>query len=357
MNDPHDHDHDHDHGHDHEGHDHGHHHHAPGPAAAGKAWPRLTLAVALVLVAALAATLGVVRQGTALVVTRFGDPVRVQTAPGLAWRLPAPIERGVEIDLRLHTTATGLHDVGTRDGLRLQLAAFAAWRVPGDAARVVQHLRAVRGDATEAANQLRTFLGSALETESSRFALADLLNTDPAKLRLAELEAAVAARLKAQLLDTYGVELVQVGIERLGLPDSTVTATINRMIAERQTAAEERKAHGVRLAAEITENAYKESRITRAKAEEEASATIALGRTEAAAIYGQAQAADPELYAFLRGLDTLDQIITSSTRLVLRTDAMPFRILVDGPGRRAESPAAPVTPAPAAPVTPAPGAR
>ena len=344
MNDPHAH-HDHaghDH-HDHDGHDHDHDHHAHGQVPASRSWPRLTLAIALVLVAALAATLGVVRQGTALVVTRFGDPVRVHTDPGLAWRLPAPIERGVEIDLRLHTTATGLHDVGTRDGLRLQLAAFAAWRVPGEAARIVQHLRAVRGDATEAANQLRTFLGSALETESSRFALSDLLNTDASKLKLAELEAALATRLKTQLLDTYGVELVQVGIERLGLPDSTVTATINRMIAERQTAAEERKAHGIRLAAEIAQAAYKEARITKAKAEEEASTTIALGRTEAAAIYGQAQAADPELYAFLRGLDTLDQIITSSTRLVLRTDAAPFRTLVEAPGAPPAAQAPPAT--------------
>lgn len=342
MNDPHppgsDHSHDHGH-HDHAGHD--HHHHGPSPAAP-RSWLRIGVAAALLLVAALAATLSVVRQGTALVVTRFGDPVRTRSEPGLTWRLPAPIERGVEIDLRLHTTATGLHDVGTRDGLRLQLAAFAAWRVPAVESSIVQHLRAVRGDATEAANQLRTFLGSALETESSRFALADLLTADPAKLKLAELESAVAVRLKAHLLETYGIELIQVGVERLGLPDSTVTATINRMIAERQTAAEERKASGVRQAAEISQTAYKDARITKAKAEEEASTIIAGARTEAAAIYGQAQAADPELYAFLRGLDTLDQIITSGTRLILRTDAAPFRALVDGPGPH--PPAAALTP-------------
>ncbi len=57
----------------------------------------------------------------------------------------------------------------------------------------------------------------------------------------------------------------------------------------------------------------------------------AKARTEAAAIYAKAHAADPELYAFLRGLDTLEQIITSGTRLVLRTDAAPFKALVEAP--------------------------
>jgi hypothetical protein len=33
----------------------------------------------------------------------------------------------------------------------------------------------------------------------------------------------------------------------------------------------------------------------------------------------------------LRSLDTLDTIVGANTRLILRTDAAPFRVLVDGP--------------------------
>jgi membrane protease subunit HflC len=313
-------------GHDHAGHDH------PAPAQGGSRSVRLGLALALVVVAALAATLVVVPQGSALVVTRFGDPLRVELQPGLIWRLPAPIERTVAVDLRLHTTGTGLHDVGTKDGLRIQIGAFAAWRVPAEQARILAHLRALRGDADEAAGQLRSFLGSALETEASRFALDELVNSDASRVRLDALEQALLKRLAEQVRETYGIELVQVGIERLGLPESTITVTIDRMIAERQTAAAERKAKGAQQAAEINQAAFRDSRIVIAKAQEEASAIEAKARTEAAAIYAKAHGADPELYAFLRGLDTLEQIITSGTRLVLRTDAAPFRALVEGPG-------------------------
>jgi modulator of FtsH protease HflC len=314
-------------------HDHGHHHgHDHGPRTQGGTRVlRLSIAGLLIVIAILAASLAVVPQGTALIVTRFGNPVRVEVAPGLLWRLPAPVERTLAVDLRLHTTATGLHDVGTKDALRIQIAVFAAWRVPAKADAILAHVRSVRGDADEAAGQVRSFLGSALETEASRFTLNELISTDVAQVRLSALEDALLKRLAEQVRTTYGVELVQVGIERLGLPKSTVDATVERMISERQTAAAQRKASGAQLATTIQQEAYRDSRITIAKAEEEASTVVAQARTEAAAIYSKAHAADPELYAFLRGLDSLEQIITNSTRIVLRTDAAPFKSLVDAP--------------------------
>ena len=86
-------------------------------------WTSRRFLVAAVIVAALAlsACLVLVNPGEAIVVTRFGDPVRVIVEPGLAFKLPPPIEDTVRVDLRLRTTSSGLHDVGTRDGLRIDL--------------------------------------------------------------------------------------------------------------------------------------------------------------------------------------------------------------------------------------------
>lgn len=336
------HDHGHSHGHDNShahGADHGHDHAVP----AGRKWPRLVIAGALLTVAALAATLGVVRQGSAVVITRFGDPVRVHTTPGLAWRLPAPIERATEIDLRLHTTVTGQHDVGTKDGLRVTLTASAAWRVTNEPERILQYLRSVAGDADRAGDNLRTLLGSVLEIHASRFALAELRNTDATQVRLSVLEDSLRDVLREKL-GSNGIDVVQVGIVRLGLPASTVKATIERMSAERMTAAEEKRAAGRKLAEEIRQTADRERRIVVATAEEEASKIEAAARTEASAVYGKAHAADPSLYAFLRGLDALDQVIKADTRIILRTDAAPFRALVELPLVPTTGPATGATP-------------
>lgn len=106
--------------HDHDGHDHGHGHEHGGPAAPG--WGRRLLVagvlVAIVLIATVATT---VRAGSATVVTRLGAPVRVHVEPGLNFKLPAPLERTMAIDLRTRTTSTGLHGVLTRDGLSITI--------------------------------------------------------------------------------------------------------------------------------------------------------------------------------------------------------------------------------------------
>ena len=324
-------------GHNHSGHDHGH----DGPAAPG-AGKRYAAALVLIVLAALAATALTVRAGTAAVVTRFGDPVRVITSPGLNWKMPAPIERSIEVDLRLHTTASGIHGVLTKDGLSVVVQAWVAWKVPARDDTIRHFLRAVQNRPEEAGNQLRTFLGSSLETVTSRFELAALLNTDTTKVQLNAYETALRERIEAQAT-VYGIEVVSVGIERLMLPNTTVDATINRMAAERDTVAQAKKADGSRIAAEVRSTAGRDARITIAKANEEASTIEATSRTEAAKIYGAAHQADPQLYAFLRSLDSLDQIVGTTTRLVLRTDAAPFRALVEIPGQAAT----PVAPAPA----------
>ena len=321
---------DHDHaGHDHAGHDHGHSH--GGPAAPG--FPkRLVGALALVLLALLAATVLTVRAGSAAVITRFGDPVRVVTQPGLSWKLPAPIERTVDVDLRLHTTSSGIHGVLTKDGLSVEVQVWVAWKVPGTDETIRSFLRAVQNRPEEAGNQLRSRIGSAMQTVTSRYELSALLNTDPAKVQLSAYEAALRENI-AQANSTYGIEVTSVGIERLMLPETTVGATINRMAAERDTVAQAKKADGSRIAAEIRSTADRDARIAVAKANEEASTIEATARAEAAKIYGSAHQADPQLYAFLRSLDSLDQIVGTTTRLVLRTDAAPFRALVEIPGQ------------------------
>jgi modulator of FtsH protease HflC len=342
----HGHHHGHHHGHDHDDHDH--------PARPGRGplarYGRFAVAFLIVAAAVVSACVVLVAPGQAIVVTRFGDPVNVLTEPGLAWKMPAPVESTIDVDLRLRTTSSGLQDVGTRDGLRILVQAYVAWQVPAEADRIRQFLRAVRNQPDVAAQQLRSFVGSALEITAASFDLANLVNTDPAKVQLAELERRLRERIDEQALKVYGITVRQVGIERLTLPTETLNATVARMRAERETVAAERQAEGQRAAAEIASNADRDARILRAKAKTEAASIDAKSRLEAADIYGQAYNSAPDLYMLLRSLDTLDTVVGSNTRLILRTDAAPFRVLVEGPPKVG----APERPA-AAPAPPPPG--
>jgi membrane protease subunit HflC len=316
----------------HHHHHHGGHGHEHGNATLFRPAPRVALALAVVLAVSLSACLVLVSPGQALVVTRFGNPVRVITTPGLAAKLPAPIDNTVSVDLRLRTTSSGLHDVGTRDGLRILVQAYIAWQVPDDPEHVRQFLRAMRNQPEIAAEQLRSFTGSALEITASSFDLASLVNTDPGQIKLDQFEDALRKRIDAQALKVYGVTIRQVGLERLTLGSNTLNATIERMKAERDTVAAERSAQGLRMADQIRSNAERDSRVLQAQAKVEAADIEAKSRIESAAIYKQAYSTDPQLYTLLRSLDSLDAVVNSNTRLILRTDAAPFRVLIDGAG-------------------------
>jgi membrane protease subunit HflC len=348
MTHGHHHHHHHGHGHDHHDHDHAGTEDRRGPLAR---YGRFAIAFLIVAAAVVSACAVLVAPGQAIVVTRFGDPVNVLTEPGLAWKMPAPVESTIDVDLRLRTTSSGLQDVGTRDGLRILVQAYVAWQVPAQADRIRQFLRAVRNQPDVAAQQLRSFVGSSLEITAASFDLANLVNTDPSKVQLAELEQRLRERIDEQALKVYGVTIRQVGIERLTLPTETLNATVARMRAERETVAAERQAEGQRAAAEIASNADRDARILRAKAKTEAANIDAKSRLQAADIYGQAYNSAPDLYMLLRSLDTLDTVVGANTRLILRTDAAPFRVLVDGPAKAgaSEQPPAAAAPAPKPP--------
>ncbi len=332
----------------------------PGPSR-GRLALRATFGLA-VLAAAAAATCAVtVPAGEAMVITRLGDPVRVLGQPGLGWKLPAPIEAATAVDLRLRTTAGGLQDVGTRDGLRVLAQAYVAWQVPDDADSVRRFLRSLGNSPEEAAVQMRSLVAAALHVTASGFDLSDLVNTDPGRVRLGEFERRLRDELASRMRDAYGITVREVGIERLGLPAETLAAAVSRMRAERETVAAERTAEGLRQANAIRADAQRDARITVSDARAEAAAIEGRGQREAAAVHAAAFGADPSLYVLLRSLDTLGAMVGPGTRLVLRTDAAPFRALVEGPVTLPEgAPVAIPTPGgttpPMASGSPAPGA-
>jgi membrane protease subunit HflC len=292
---------------------------------------RTAVATLILLAAVAAACVVMVPAGEADVITRFGAPTRVITRPGLAFKLPAPFESAIPIDLRLRTTSTGLQDVGTRDGLRVLIQSYAAWRVPDDPQQLLQFLRSVRNQPAEAADQLRNFVVAGLHLVSSNFALSDLVNIDPDQVRMGSFERQLRDQIAPRMLRVYGIEITQVGIERLTLPDETLAATVARMKAERETVAAQVTAQGLEKAAAIRADADRDAREVVAQARQRASQIEADAEQAAARVYAAAYRQDPGLYTTLRSLDSLNQVLGRNTSLILRTDAAPFRVLTAGP--------------------------
>jgi modulator of FtsH protease HflC len=142
-------------------------------------------------------------------------------------------------------------------------------------------------------------------------------------------------RIDDQALRVYGITIRQVGLERLTLPSATLTATIDRMRAERATVAAQRCRR--RLASGGANPVRRRSRFPGSRGTGQG-VDVAEHRGKIAyrgggSIYKNAYAADPPLYTMLRSLDSLSTIRrNANTTLILRTDAAPFHALVENAG-------------------------
>jgi membrane protease subunit HflC len=133
-----------------------------------------------------------------------------------------------------------------------------------------------------------------------------------------------------------GIEIIMVGIKRLGIPESVTSAVFERMKAERQAEIQKIQAEGERQAKEI-----------KAKADLEANKILAVARAEAIQISGEAEAQaaksykvfkqNPELANFLFQRKALEGLLKENSTLILDPNTPPFNLLTQpNTGKAAE---------------------
>ncbi len=269
------------------------------------------------------ATCVVVREGEAVLVTRFGRPLRAATHPGLHWKLPWPIDRAIRLDMRRRVYETGHTEMLTRDKKNIIVRTFVVWRI-GDALAFVQ---AIGGDQGGAEAKLDGLLTNAAIGTLGGHDLSALVSTDLPDLQVDAIESELLAASAPVALRSYGVDIEQIRIERIALPEENVTAVFEQMRAERRQFAARFQAEGEREASRIHSEAELAAAKIRAKGAEEEARIRGEAAAEVANTYADAHRVDPELYRFTRSLESLDKLVTGNTSLILRTDSEPFSLL------------------------------
>jgi len=113
-----------------------------------------------------------------------------------------------------------------------------------------------------------------------------------------------------------------------------VRAVFDQMRAERRQFAAKFRAEGEREASRIRSEADLEAGRIRAEGTEQEARIRGQSSAEVAKTYADAHRIDPELYRFTRSLESLGQIVTDQTTLILRTDAEPFSLLQAQDGKK-----------------------
>ncbi len=246
---------------------------------------RHPIAIALAILALLiivGSTITIVPETRQGVIVRFGDPKAIinrcraneqfgKTGAGVILRVPF-VDQIVWIDKRVLSVEMERQQVLSTDQLRLQVDAFARYRI-------VDPLRMyiAAGNEERVSEALRPILGSALRNELGKRPFAALLSPERGQV-MQNIEAGLD-RVARQ----YGAEIVDVRIKRADLPDGTpLESAFTRMRTAREQEALTIPAQGA-----------KQAQIIRAEAD-----------ANAARIYAESYGKDPSFYDFYRAMQS-----------------------------------------------------
>ena len=106
---------------------------------------------------------------------------------------------------------------------------------------------------------------------------------------------------------SIGVEVVDVRLKRVDLPQEVSESVYRRMEAERKRVANELRSTGAAESEKIRADADRQREVILAEAYREAQKTMGDGDSQAAATYSAAFQKDAEFYAFWRSIDAYKQ--------------------------------------------------
>ncbi len=267
-----------------------------------------------------------VREGEAVVLTTFGKPARdALIEPGLYFRWPWPVQRVHRLDRRVQTLDGSFEQTLTRDGKSVIVMLYAGWQI-GDPVAFLERV----GTPRDAERSLDGLLSNYKNAVIGQHDFAGLINADPAKLKLEDMEKQILAAVQPEALQRYGIEVRFLGIRRISLPEAITAKVFDRMRAERSEIAEKYRAEGEGEAIRIRARADSRRDQVLAEADAAAKRIRAEGDAEAAGFYKTFEQ-DPELAMFLRKLEVLEETLKEKATVVLGTDTQPFDLLQGGP--------------------------
>ena len=137
----------------------------------------------------------------------------------------------------------------------------------------------------------------------------------------------IIERARQDLGERYGIELIDVQVKRVNYVEEVRTKAYERMIAERRRAAEQYRSEGRGVRADVQGRTEKELKAILSQAYKESQKIKGEGDAESTKIYAQAYSKDPELFAFLKTLETYKDTIDGDTTVILTTDGDYFKYL------------------------------
>ena len=255
---------------------------------------------------------------------QLGEIIDSDYAPGLHWMKPLFINNVRKFDRRILTLDTRPERFLTGEKKNVSVDFFIKWRIK-DAAL---YYTSFAGDERQAGLRLLQIIKNGLQLEFDKRTIKQVVSDDRAQM-MEDL-----TRGGNDEVNQFGIEIIDVRIKQIELPDDVKNSVFQRMRAERERIAKEHRAEGQEIAKGIQAVAERDRTIILAEARRDAEKTRGEGDARATEIFGKAYGKDPEFYEFYRSMNAYREALASKQDvMVLQPDSEFFKYFNSSTGK------------------------
>lgn len=240
------------------------------------------------------------------VVTRFGEVIRYDDKAGLHFKTPF-VDQVIYFESRILTMDAEPTPFLTQEKKYVMVDSFVKWRI-GDARKFYL---TVGGQYADARRRLDQLVNSSLRDEVNKLKVKEVVSKDRAKIM-----ETVTKNTREEALK-FGIDIVDVRIQRVDLPPEVSKSVFDRMKAERSRVANELRAQGDEEAKKIRAEANKTVTVTVANAYRKSEQLRGEGDARATAIYGAAANTAPEFYSMYRSLKAYQETFKNKDDILI----------------------------------------
>ncbi len=238
-------------------------------------------------------SLFVIRENEQALILQFGNPQKQVDDAGLNFKTPF-IQDVIYFDKRILDYDASAAEIPTLDQKQLVVDAFARYKI-------IDPLKFYQTVATEsiAESQLNNIINSNLRDSFGKQLFTKLMTETRARL-MAEISKKVDTAMRS-----LGIEVIDVRIKRVDLPEENSQAIFRRMQTQREQEARRIRAEGDRKAREIRADADKQQRVIVAEAKKTSEILRGEGDAVATKLYNDAFGRDRDFFDFYRSLQAM----------------------------------------------------
>lgn len=246
---------------------------------------------------------------------RWGKIVDADYAPGLNFIKPV-IENVLKFDSRIQTLDAKPGRFLTLEKKDVIVDSYVKWRI----ADVAQYYRATGGQMRTTARLLSERINTSLRDEFGKRTIQEVISGERAEIM------ALLTKDSDEKAAELGVEVLDVRVKQIDLPEEVSGSVFGRMRAERTRVASEFRAKGAEAAERIQADADRQGTIILANAYKEAEQLRGSGDAKAAEVYATAYNQNRGFYSFYRSLNAYRSIFEQGgDMMVLEPDSEFFR--------------------------------